>query len=107
MAWTAAKRKSVQGYTPGLANPYPTGTIGIQARAAVAWLFAADSYPAPVVPPASTRARRQFVYPNKLHNPYISPAWKIVIHTIKKGSTCLQSSLVKASARPSMASTTG
>ena len=45
MAWSAAKRKSVQGYTPGLANPYPTGTIGVQARAAVAWLFSADSWP--------------------------------------------------------------
>mgnify|MGYP006958835362 CR=1 FL=1 len=49
MAWSAAKRKSVQGYTPGLANPWPSGSIGILARAAVAWLFSADSWPATVV----------------------------------------------------------
>jgi hypothetical protein len=49
MAWTAAKRKSVQGYTPGLATPYPDATKPPGWRAAVAWLFSADSWPAPVV----------------------------------------------------------
>lgn len=56
MAWTAAKRKSVQGYTPGLANPWPSGTIGVQARAAIAWLFSADSWPSAVA--AVTRRLR-------------------------------------------------
>ena len=47
MAWDAAKRKSVQGYTPGLGTPYPDATKPVGWRAAVAWLFSADSYPAP------------------------------------------------------------
>lgn len=46
MAWDAAKRKSVQGYTPGLGTPYPDATKPVGWRAAVAGLFAADSYPA-------------------------------------------------------------
>jgi hypothetical protein len=48
MAWTAAKRKSVQGYTPGLGTPYPDATKPAGWRGAVAWLFAADSWPAVV-----------------------------------------------------------
>lgn len=52
MAWDAAKRKSVQGYTPGLGTPYPDATKPVGWRAAVAWLFSADSYPAPPTPSA-------------------------------------------------------
>lgn len=48
MAWTARKRKSVQGYTPGLATPWP-GTVDQGWRSAVAWLFAADSWPSAAV----------------------------------------------------------
>lgn len=50
MAWDAAKRKSVQGYTPGLGTPWPDATKSVGWRAAVAWLFSADSYPAPPTP---------------------------------------------------------
>lgn len=46
MAWGETKRRSVQAYTLGLMRPVATGTIGILARATVAWLFAADSWPA-------------------------------------------------------------
>lgn len=46
MAWSQTKRRSVQAYTLGLMRPVATGTIGILARATVAWLFAADSWPA-------------------------------------------------------------
>lgn len=49
MAWTAAKRKSVQGYTPGLATPWPDAAKPAGWRSAVSWLFAADSWPAVVV----------------------------------------------------------
>ena len=45
MAWDAAKRKSVQGYTPGLNTPYPDATKPAGWRAAVAGLFSADSWP--------------------------------------------------------------
>lgn len=48
MAWDAAKRKSVQGYTPGLNTPYPDATKPPGWRAAVTWLFSADSWPAAV-----------------------------------------------------------
>jgi hypothetical protein len=45
MAWSETKRRSVQAYTMGLMRPVATGTIGVLARATVAWLFAADSWP--------------------------------------------------------------
>lgn len=45
MAWTAQKRKSVQGYMGALATPWPSA-VSVGWRAAAAWLFAADSYPA-------------------------------------------------------------
>ncbi len=45
MAWDTAKRKSVQGYTPGLGTPYPDATKPAGWRGAVAWLFSADSWP--------------------------------------------------------------
>ena len=50
MAWTARKRKSVQGYMGALATPWPgTGDVGW--RGAAAWLFASDSTPTPPTPP--------------------------------------------------------
>lgn len=55
MAWTEAKRKSVQGYTPGLNTPWPNATPDVGWRAAVVGLFAADSYPAP---PAASATQR-------------------------------------------------
>lgn len=55
MAWTAAKRKSVQGYTPGLATPWPDAAKPVGWRAAVVGLFAADSYPAPAASVAVPR----------------------------------------------------
>lgn len=51
MAWTARKRKSVQGYIGALATSWP-GTVDVGWRAAAAWLFAADSYPTPPSPAA-------------------------------------------------------
>jgi hypothetical protein len=47
MAWTAAKRKSVQGYTPGINTPWPNATPDVGWRAAVVGLFAMDSAPEP------------------------------------------------------------
>lgn len=58
MAWTARKRKSVQGYTGALATPWP-GTVDAGWRAAASWVFAADSFSAPVVT-AAVRPRPQF-----------------------------------------------
>lgn len=59
MAWTARKRRSVQGYKGGLATPWP-GTVDVGWRAAASWLFAADSYPTPVAPSVATRFRPRF-----------------------------------------------
>jgi hypothetical protein len=50
MAWTAAKRKSAQGYTLGLMTPWPDVAKPVGWRAAVAWLYSADSYPTPSTP---------------------------------------------------------
>ena len=52
MAWTAAKRKSVQGYTGGLMTPWPDVTKPVGWRAAVTWLYSADSYPATPTTPS-------------------------------------------------------
>lgn len=50
MAWTRTKRMSVQRYgVPGVL-PNADGSIDVGDRAHVAGLFAADSYPSPVVP---------------------------------------------------------
>ncbi len=49
MAWTQNKRRSVQSYTMGLMRPVADASIGVSDRAAVAWLFAATSYPTPTV----------------------------------------------------------
>lgn len=49
MAWSARKRKSVQGYMGALATSWP-GTVDVGWRASASWLYAADSYPSPSTP---------------------------------------------------------
>lgn len=46
---TAAKRASVQAYTVGLMRPPPSGTVGVGARATVAYFYSGLAYAAGAV----------------------------------------------------------